>query len=92
MSETTLTAEKAMLERIEKERATHKLAARAFFNLLEELFPPPKPGDDLTYWEHAVNRIEEVYVGAGKPPLLKHLLVGMMEYLEEFQKGGKADG
>ena len=91
MSETTLTAEKAALERIEKERATHKMAARAFFNLLEELFPPPT-GNDLAYWEHAVNRIEEVYVGAGKPQLLKHLLVGMMEYLEEVQKGGKANG
>lgn len=85
MSETTLTAEKAALERIEKERATHKKAARAFFDVLDELFPP---GNDLAYWEKAVGRIEEVYVSAGKPLLLKHLLVATMEYLEEVQKNG----
>ena len=85
MMETTLTAEKAALERIEKERATHKKAARCFYDLLDELFPPK---EDLAYWEHAVDRIETVYVNAGKPPLLKHLLVAMMEYLEEMQKNG----
>lgn len=85
MSETTLAAEKAAMERIEKEHATHKAAARAFFNLLDELFPPT---NDLAYWEKAADRVCEVYRGAGKPKLLLYLLAGTMEYLEDVAKDG----
>ena len=84
----TLTAEKAALERAERERAPHKKAARAFFDALNELYPPV---DTDEYWEKVADRIKAVYMDAGAPMLLKHLLVGIMEYFEEYLKGGEDD-
>lgn len=82
----TLIAEKAALEKAEQEKQTHKRAAREFFNLLEELYPP---GDDSEYWEKAAGRVCEVYQNAGKPRLLMYLMVALMEYLEDVAKESK---
>ena len=65
---------------------THKLASRSFFNTLESFYPPENTPE---YWERLFDRILVEYVRAGKPPLLKHLFVATIDYLEEIAKSNE---
>ena len=89
MTEASLTDVKTALERNEKDKAMHRTSARAFFNLLDELYPPR---NDEEYWQNATDRLVQVYRENGKPPLLMHLLVAMMDYLEEAAKADDEGG
>lgn len=84
----TLVAEKAALEKIERDKAMHKRAAREFFNFLEEAFPPNNTQD---YWERTSARVCDVYKNAGKPKLLLYLLTAAMQYLEDVAKESESD-
>lgn len=82
----SLLAEKAALERIEREKATHKRSARVFFDVLDALYPPQ---DTPEYWEKAADMVCKAYADAGKPKLLLGLLTATMEYLEDVAKDGQ---
>lgn len=83
-----LRSEQAVLAGQEQARAMHRKSARVFFDTLEALYPPENTEQ---YWERATDTMVKAYAGADKPLLLNHLLVAMMEYLEDVvqsaQKG-----
>lgn len=68
---------------LKAERETHKEAARTWFNLLTELWPPENTEE---YWSKAVVRLNEVWNGSTDNPLLMKLLLLTHEYLGEAVK------
>lgn len=71
-------AEREHQEYLEREKETFKPAARVWFNLLTELWPPE---NTERYWEKANGRLNAVYNENKGNKLLQELLFMTHEYL-----------
>lgn len=65
-------------ERAERCRGQHKAAARIWFNLVEEVWPPE---NTEAYWDKVMLRFSEVWNENSDNILLQHLLLMTPEYL-----------
>lgn len=79
----TAQAAQSELDRHEQHTAEHKRAARVWFDLLEELDPPE---NSQAYWELVASKINRAYNDNNRMPLLRHMLLALMGYLEEVGK------
>lgn len=73
----------AELEDEQKRKSAHKRAARVWFDLLEELDPPLSTPD---YWTAAIAKVDRAYSENEQMPLLRHMLLALLGYLEETEK------
>ena len=76
--------ERERAEYLEREKETFKPAARIWFNLLTEVWPPE---NTERYWEKANERLNAVYNENRNNKLLQHLLLMTHEYLGEIVYG-----
>ena len=76
--------ERERAEYLEREKETFKPAARIWFNLLTELWPPE---NTERYWEKTNERLNTVYNENKDNKLLQHLLLMTHEYLGEIVYG-----
>lgn len=77
-------AERERLERLKQEQEGHKAAARIWFNLLTELWPPDTSGE---YWYRASERLNTVYNENEDNYLLRELLLMTHGYLGDIAYG-----
>ena len=76
--------ERERQEYLEREREGHKAAARVWFNLLTELWPPDKSEQ---YWLKASERLNAVYTENKDNKLLQELLLMTHGYLGDIAYG-----
>ena len=76
--------ERELAEFLEREKETFKPAARIWFNLLTELWPPE---NTERYWEKTNGRLNAVYNENRNNKLLHELLMMTHEYLWEIVYG-----
>ena len=72
-------AEEARTRTAEELKRQHKLAARIWYDLLEELDPPVNTAD---WWTLCADRMNEAYNRSGQDELVRVTLLALMEYLE----------
>ena len=76
-------------ERLKRDAALHKKAARIWYNTLEELWPPEFSEE---YFKKACDRCRDVYNENDGNLLLKKLMLMTYDYLGTIAKERKDDG
>ena len=76
-------------KKTDNERLKRKEAARTWYNLLTELWPPENTEE---YWQRVSERSNEILNEHQDNLLLKELLVMTYGYLGKVVKGGKEEG
>ena len=69
---------------MEREQATHKAAARIWFNLLTECWPPE---NTEKYWQRVTDRMSQVWNENPDNELLRGLLLMTHQYLGDIANG-----
>lgn len=82
-----LLKEEMRLEEINEFGALHKAGFRIAFDFLNACFPPNR-GED--YWDATAKRMNDLVAGNAQNLLVKHLVLGVYDYLGDIVKDLKA--